>query len=185
MALTEALAHWRRPYLKSDRLQVDDANPIRVDNQAAIHLSQNPEFHRRTKHVGIKYHRIPQEQDMKVVSVEYVQTDQNPADMLTKADSRITLDRNRFELRIGSEHVMSSERRCSKRALIHESDSHVTRIRFVFLSRLTQSLPLVTRLLPITRVTRLTLHLVTFYSHVLVKISHDCTSQSSPSISTQ
>ena len=100
MALTEALteALWLRPYLKSIGLEVDDATPIRVDNQAAIHLSLNPEFHRRTKHVGIRYHRIRQEQDMKVVSVEYVQTDQNPADMLTKAVPRITLDRNRSQL---------------------------------------------------------------------------------------
>ncbi|KAG5883805.1 hypothetical protein JTB14_036682 [Gonioctena quinquepunctata] len=28
---------------------------LQVDNSAAVRLAQNPEFHRRTKHISIKY----------------------------------------------------------------------------------------------------------------------------------
>jgi hypothetical protein len=32
--------------------------PLLCDNQSAIRLAKNPEFHQRTKHIQIKYHFI-------------------------------------------------------------------------------------------------------------------------------
>ena len=95
MSLAEALTEclWIRPFLVSLGQDSIGATPIRVDNQAAIALSKNPEFHKRTKHVGIRYHRIRQEQENKVVLVDYVPTEENPADILTKGVSSETLDR--------------------------------------------------------------------------------------------
>ena len=95
MSLAEALKEclWLRPFLVSLGQELIEATPMRVDNQAAISLSKNPEFHKRTKHVGIRYHRIRQEQDNKVVAVEYVPTESNPADILTKGVSSETLSR--------------------------------------------------------------------------------------------
>ncbi|KRX60102.1 Copia protein [Trichinella sp. T9] len=45
----------------------------------------NPQHHRRTKHIDIRYHFIRTEQEQGVVSVEYIPSDKQPADMLTKA----------------------------------------------------------------------------------------------------
>ena len=64
-----------------------------MDNVAAIHLSRNPEFHRRTKHVGVKYHRVRQEQRLGTLTVTYVKSEENAADCLTKAVDAVALGR--------------------------------------------------------------------------------------------
>jgi len=96
MALAEALKEslWLRPFLKSIGQPSEDPTTIFVDNRAAIAMSRNAEFHKRTKHVGIKYHRVRQEQQAGTVYVEFVPSERNPADMLTKAVDAVTLTRN-------------------------------------------------------------------------------------------
>ena len=96
MALAEALKEclWLRPFLSSVGFYCDAPTTIYVDNKAAIALSRNAEFHKRTKHVGIKYHRVRQEQELGTVFVEFIPSEQNPADMFTKAVDGVTLARN-------------------------------------------------------------------------------------------
>ena len=96
MSLTEALCEclWLRPLLASLGIEQTGPTPIYVDNRAAIALSRNPEFHKRTKHVGAKYHRVRQEQLNGIVTVNYVPTDDNVSDMMTKAVTSKTLERN-------------------------------------------------------------------------------------------
>ncbi|KRY83042.1 Retrovirus-related Pol polyprotein from transposon TNT 1-94 [Trichinella pseudospiralis] len=59
--------------------------PLFSDNQGAAFLTKTPQHHRRTKHIDIRYHFIRTEQEQAVVSVEYIPSDKQPADMLTKA----------------------------------------------------------------------------------------------------
>ena len=49
-----------RKLLSSLGLRIDKSVALNIDNQAPIHLSQNPEFHKRTKHVAVKHHRVRQ-----------------------------------------------------------------------------------------------------------------------------
>ena len=95
VSLAEALQEvlWLRPFLSSLGFEMSQPTPINVDNQAAIALSKNPEYHKRTKHIGIRYHRIRQEQENGVVIVEYVPTEMNAADFLTKSLSGVELKR--------------------------------------------------------------------------------------------
>ena len=74
--------------------EFDEPVPLNIDSQAAIHLSQNPEFQKRTKHVAVKYHRVRQEQANKIVSVSYVQTEQNVAAILTEGVFATVLEKN-------------------------------------------------------------------------------------------
>ncbi|GKV11932.1 hypothetical protein SLEP1_g23145 [Rubroshorea leprosula] len=62
------------------------------DNQSAIYLSKNPQFHSRTKHVDLRYHWIRDAIEEKVLDVEKVHTDDNSSDMMTKS-----LVRSKFE----------------------------------------------------------------------------------------
>jgi len=57
---------------------------LRVDNQAAIAMSKNPELHRKTKHIGVRFHRIRQEQEVGKINVTYVPSSKQAADLLTK-----------------------------------------------------------------------------------------------------
>lgn len=54
------------------------------DNQSAIRVSKNPEFHKRLKHVDIKYHFIREKIKENIIDVTYISTNDQIADILTK-----------------------------------------------------------------------------------------------------
>ena len=56
-----------------------------VDNQSSIKLIKNPEFHRKTKHIDVKYHFVREKYDEKIFEIVYVPTDEQQADVFTKA----------------------------------------------------------------------------------------------------
>ena len=55
-----------------------------MDNTSAIALANNPVFHKRTKHIRIKYHWLRQKVAEGLVTLIYVQSEQNIADIFTK-----------------------------------------------------------------------------------------------------
>ncbi|KAJ9560716.1 hypothetical protein OSB04_005876 [Centaurea solstitialis] len=58
---------------------------VLCDNQSAIHLAKNTMFHKRTKHIDVRYHWIRDALEDKMFELEKVHTDDNGSDMLTKA----------------------------------------------------------------------------------------------------
>eukprot|EP00253_Pinus_taeda_P011501 PITA_11501 len=58
---------------------------IYCDNQSCIKLTENPVFHDRSKHIGIRYHFIRDYVQKGAVKLEYISTDEQVADILTKA----------------------------------------------------------------------------------------------------
>lgn len=55
-----------------------------VDNQSALKMIKNPEFHKRTKHIDIKFHYIREKFNEGVFKLEYINTRNQVADILTK-----------------------------------------------------------------------------------------------------
>ncbi len=55
-----------------------------MDNKEAISLTENPEFHRRTKHIEVRYHWIREKVESNKIQVSYVPTKDMIADGLTK-----------------------------------------------------------------------------------------------------
>jgi len=65
---------------------------IRGDNQGALKLAENEENHRRTKHIDIRFRFLRDVVENGSFKLEYVSTDDNVADALTKP-----LFKQRFE----------------------------------------------------------------------------------------
>lgn len=86
-------AIWLRKLLSNIKCPCVGATIIKVDNQSAIKLVKNPEFHKRTKHIDIKYHYIREKFAEGSIIIEYVPTEFQKADIFTKA-----LPRNRFKM---------------------------------------------------------------------------------------
>lgn len=87
MAASHAIKEliWLRNLL-GELLQADDLAPILfMDNQSAIRLVKNPEFHKRTKHIDVRYHFIREKFEDGIFEMKYVQTDEQAADIMTKA----------------------------------------------------------------------------------------------------
>lgn len=84
-AVKEAL--WLKQLLTEIGYHISNLLPLFLDNQSAILLAANPEFHKRTKHVAIKRHFV--RQHIKATgsdfSLSYISTNEMPADGLTKA----------------------------------------------------------------------------------------------------
>lgn len=56
-----------------------------MDNQSAIRLIKNPEFHKRSKHIDIRYHFIREKFEEAEFVLEYVSSDNMIADIFTKS----------------------------------------------------------------------------------------------------
>ena len=60
-----------------------------VDNKSAIALMKNPVHHDRSKHINVKFHFIRECCDRKLIHVEFVRTELQLGDILTKAPGHI------------------------------------------------------------------------------------------------
>ena len=58
---------------------------IHCDNQSCIRISKNPVFHDRSKHIEIIYHFIRDYVQRGVVELQYISTNEQVADILTKS----------------------------------------------------------------------------------------------------
>ena len=61
------------------------------DNQAAIKMAKNPQYHGRAKHISIKYHYIREQVANCQIELKYCRTDEMIADMFTKGLSKAKL----------------------------------------------------------------------------------------------
>ncbi|XP_074356309.1 secreted RxLR effector protein 161-like [Apium graveolens] len=66
-----------------------------IDNKSAIDLAKNPMFHGRSKHIDIRYHFIRECVDRGEIVVKHVATENQKADILTKALTTVKFERMR------------------------------------------------------------------------------------------
>ncbi|GKA42069.1 putative ribonuclease H-like domain-containing protein [Tanacetum coccineum] len=70
---------------------------IHIDNKSTIFIVKNPVFHSKIKHIEIRHHFIRDSNEKKLIQMIKIQTDQNVANLLTKA-----FDVSRFQYLIAS-----------------------------------------------------------------------------------
>ncbi len=58
---------------------------LHADNKGAISMTENSEFHRKTKHIEVRSHRIREKVERKEIAISYISTKEMLADELTKA----------------------------------------------------------------------------------------------------
>jgi hypothetical protein len=62
-----------------------DTVPLYIDNNSAVKLTTNPEFHSRSKHIDVKHHFIREKAEEGVINSQRIGTTDNLADVFTKA----------------------------------------------------------------------------------------------------
>ena len=65
------------------------------DNQGAIKLAYNPIYHKRTKHIDVRHHFVRDYIASGAIAVEYISTELQQADILTKAVPVPTIRKHR------------------------------------------------------------------------------------------
>ena len=111
LAATAQEAIWLRRLTSEIDESPVESTTIYEDNQSAICIAKNPpQFHGRTKHIGIKYHYTRDLINSGEIRLEYCPTEDMVADMLTKAVSQDRL--NRLKQMCGMSILPSSEKEC-------------------------------------------------------------------------
>jgi len=101
-SLTSKEIVWARRLLHDLGFPQSKPTSLFSDNQSAIRLVQNPEFHKRTKHIDVVYHLIREIQNRGEITIFYVPTRLQLADILTKALTPDVFHKLRAALNLGS-----------------------------------------------------------------------------------
>ena len=84
LASTTQEATWLRQLLQDLNVEQTGPTVIHEDNQSAICIAQNPQYHSKTKHIHIKYHFVREKVLDNTIQLKYCPTSDMLADMLTK-----------------------------------------------------------------------------------------------------
>eukprot|EP00253_Pinus_taeda_P014000 PITA_14000 len=96
---------WLRKILEDLQVKQVQSTPLMIGNTSAINLAKNPKFHDRTKHINIKYHLIRHNVEAKTINLRHCSTNEQIADIFTKALGREKLER--FRMMLGLTNIPS------------------------------------------------------------------------------
>ena len=82
--LSVTMAVWLKKLLSSFGVLIDYSIVIREDNQGAIKYSHTKECAGRMKHIDVKFHWIREKINDQTIMIEYVPSQENVADIMTK-----------------------------------------------------------------------------------------------------
>ncbi|KAM0041859.1 putative RNA-directed DNA polymerase [Helianthus debilis subsp. tardiflorus] len=97
--LTEVL--WVRKLLTEIGFPQNKSNQILCDNKAAIQISENPVQHDRTKHIEVDRNFIKEKIETGVIELPFVRSEDQLADILTKAVNGRTFSKCLGKLNVG------------------------------------------------------------------------------------
>jgi hypothetical protein len=93
------------------------------DNSGAIEIAKVPKMRPRTKHINVKYHHFREYIEREDITIHYIPTEDQPADMMTKPLSENLLSKHRHMV-MGWNGKSNIERECKN--INHQSDYEET-----------------------------------------------------------
>ena len=79
---------WLRGLLAELGFSQSDPTPLHTDSTSSIKIAANPVYHEHTKHIEVDCHSIREALDTGVISLPYISTDLQIADIFMKARTR-------------------------------------------------------------------------------------------------
>ena len=89
---------WLQNLLEGLRYEQCTPTKLYGDNNGALAITQNPQYHKRTKHFDTWNHYIRQKVKEKVIRIEYCPTSKMTEDIFTKALPKLKFQLHRTEL---------------------------------------------------------------------------------------
>ena len=79
---------WLRGILSELGFSQPDPTPLYANNTSAIQIAANPVYHEGTNYIKVGYHSIREALDSHIISLPYISTTLQIADVFTKAMTR-------------------------------------------------------------------------------------------------
>ena len=127
---TSCEAVWLRNFLKELGYEQTEPTIIKCDNTSTIRLTNIDDNHGRTKHIDVAYKYTNQLVKDKVVKLQYVPTQKQKADFLTKPLTRQKFEENRKMVGMSSNETqerkrsLTKEQQKAKDCAIYEASKH-------------------------------------------------------------
>ncbi|KAK4394744.1 Retrovirus-related Pol polyprotein from transposon TNT 1-94 [Sesamum angolense] len=102
---TSNYAIWLRRILEDMREKQEEPTTIYCDNKSAIAITKTPVQHNRTKHINIKYHSLREATTRGEIELKYCSTEEQLADIFTKALPRNKLEELRMKIGVYHKHI--------------------------------------------------------------------------------
>ena len=70
------------------------------DNTSVVSMKKNPVHHKRTKHIDVRHHFLRDNVEKGTIVLTYCPTEEQIADIFTKALNKDKFEKNRLKLRM-------------------------------------------------------------------------------------
>jgi hypothetical protein len=101
-SLAACQANWLQSLLSEMKIIDNITVMLKIDNKSAINLAKNPVSHGKSKHIETRFHFLRDQVNKGKLSLEYCSTNDQQADILTKAVKRDQFLKLRREMGIVS-----------------------------------------------------------------------------------
>ncbi|PNX87782.1 hypothetical protein L195_g043878, partial [Trifolium pratense] len=93
-------ANWLQSLLNEMKIIDNITIMLKIDNKSAINLTKNPVSHGKSKHIETRFYFLRDQVNKGKLNLEYCSTDNQQADIMTKAVKRDQFLKLRREIRI-------------------------------------------------------------------------------------